>query len=102
VEQMRSEFEKRRNYVVEFIRSMPLLDCNMPEGAFYVFVDVSRTGMNGEEFVNFMIHNGVGMVPGTAFGKSAENFVRLSYAASMEEIEECMRRLRAALDTLGK
>jgi len=102
VGEMRDEFEKRRNYIVDAIRSMPLLDCNMPEGAFYVFVDVSKTGMNGEEFVNFMIHNGVGMVPGTAFGKSAEHFVRISYAASMEEIEECMRRLRKALETLEK
>lgn len=97
---MRDEFEKRRNYIVEEIRSMPLLDCNMPEGAFYVFVDVSKTGMNGEEFVNFMIRNGVGMVPGTAFGKSAEHFVRISYAASMEELKECMKRLRKALETL--
>lgn len=100
VEYMRGEFEKRRNYIVDAIRSMPALKCNMPEGAFYVFVDVSGTGMNGEEFVNFMIGHGVGMVPGTAFGKSAENFIRISYAASMEEIEECMKRLRNALETL--
>ncbi len=98
---MRGEFEKRRNYTVEAIRSIPALKCNMPEGAFYVFVDVSNTGMNGEEFVNFMIKNGVGMVPGTAFGQSAENFVRISYAASLEEIEECMKRLRTALESLN-
>ena len=101
VEEMRAEFEKRRNFLLEAIQSMPLLSCNVPEGAFYLFVDVSKTGMNGEEFVNFMIDNGVGTVPGTAFGKSAENFIRISYAASMEEIAECVDRIHRALDTLN-
>lgn len=100
VEIMRAEFDRRRNYVIKAIREMPLLSCNRPQGAFYVFVDVAKTGMNGEQFVDFMIQHGVGLVPGTAFGKSAENQVRLSYAASMEELEECMRRIRSALDTL--
>lgn len=80
---------------------MPKLRCNAPEGAFYLFVDVSETGMSGEEFVNFMIDHGVGTVPGTAFGQSAENFIRISYAASMEEITECVDRIRRALDTLS-
>lgn len=100
VQKMREEFERRRDFVVSSIKSVPLLDCNNPEGAFYVFVDVSKTGMNGEQFVDFMIEHGVGMVPGTAFGRSAENFVRISYAASMEELEECMRRIRTAIETL--
>lgn len=100
VQKMREEFERRRDFVVSSIKSIPLLDCNNPEGAFYIFVDVSKTGMNGEQFVDFMIEHGVGMVPGTAFGRSAENFVRISYAASMEELEECMRRIRTAIETL--
>lgn len=100
VQKMREEFERRRDFVVSAIKSVPLLDCNNPEGAFYVFVDVSKTGMNGEQFVDFMIEHGVGMVPGTAFGRSAENFVRISYAASIEELEECMRRIRTAIETL--
>lgn len=97
---MREEFKRRRDYIVSTINKMPMLRCNVPEGAFYVFVDVSGTGMNGERFVDFMIQHGVGMVPGTAFGKSAEYFVRLSYAASMEEIKICMERLRSALAEL--
>lgn len=101
VTQMRDEFERRRDYVVDAIRSMPELSCSIPGGAFYVFVDVSKTGMDGEKFVDFMLKHGVGMVPGTAFGKSATNFVRISYAASMEEIVESMDRIRKALKTLA-
>ena len=101
VEQMRRKFENRRNFVVRAINEMPLLRCNMPQGAFYVLFDVSRTGMNAEEFVSFMIQNGVGLVPGTAFGNSGKTLVRLSYAASMEQLRECMRRMKNALDTLS-
>lgn len=97
---MREEFNRRRDYVVNAINEMPMLRCNVPEGAFYVFMDVSGTGMNGEEFVEFMIRHGVGMVPGTAFGKSAEKFVRISYAASMDELKTCMGRMRSALEEL--
>lgn len=100
VEQMRREFEDRRNFVVQALNEMPLLRCNMPQGAFYVLFDVSKTGMNAEEFVSFMIQNGVGLVPGTAFGKSGKTLVRLSYAASMEQLQECMRRMKNALDTV--
>ena len=98
---MREEFEKRRNFVVSAINDMPYLRCNKPKGAFYVFFDVAETGMNGEEFVRFMIHHGVAMVPGTAFGESGKTQVRLSYAASMEALAESMKRMRAALETLG-
>lgn len=94
---MREAFEQRRDFVVQAINSIPGLSCPMPGGAFYVFVDVSQTGMTGEAFVDFMIQNGVGMVPGTAFGQSATHSVRISYAASMGEIEESMNRIRAAL-----
>ena len=94
---MREEFEKRRDFVVEAIGSMPMLRCNKPRGAFYVLLDVSGTGMTGEEFVSFMIAHGVAMVPGTAFGESGRYMVRLSYAASMEALKESMARMRAAL-----
>lgn len=96
---MREEFEKRRDFVVEAIGSMPMLRCNKPRGAFYVLLDVSGTGMTGEEFVSFMIAHGVAMVPGTAFGESGRYMVRLSYAASMEALKESMARMRAALVT---
>ena len=72
---MREEFEKRRDFVVEAIGSMPMLRCNKPRGAFYVLLDVSGTGMTGEEFVSFMIAHG----------------------ASMEALKESMARMRAAL-----
>jgi len=100
VKAMRDEFEKRRDYVVNEINSIPKLKCNNPDGAFYVFMDVSETGMDCEEFVNYMIANGVGMVPGTAFGESGKYLVRISYAASMEDLKECMSRLRNAVAKL--
>ena len=97
---MREEFQKRRDYVVEEISSMPMLRCNRPRGAFYVLLDVSGTGMTGEEFVRFMIAHGVAMVPGTAFGDSGNYMVRLSYAASTDALRESMKRMRGALEEL--
>lgn len=97
VEIMRTAFEKRRDYVVGEINSIPKLKCNKPQGAFYVLIDISETGMDCEEFVYFMLDHGVGVIPGTAFGENSKSFVRISYAASMEDLEECMKRMRNAM-----
>ena len=95
---MVDEFQRRRDYVVKSINAIDGLSCLTPEGAFYVFVDVSGTGLTGEEFCRLMLDGGVGVVPGTAFGKSAVDFIRISYAVSMEQLEVAMGRIKKAVD----
>ena len=101
VEEMRQAFEARRNYMVERVRNMDLVSCLKPEGAFYVMMNVS--GLFGKKydgtvidscdtFASLFLEKGlVAVVSGAAF--DAPNFVRWSYATSMENIKEGMDRL---------
>ena len=98
---MVNEFSKRRKYMVERINSMKYLSCRLPLGAFYVFVDISetfgkqcngKTINNSTDFAQILLENfKVAVVPGIAFG--ADDFIRLSYATSMENIEKGLDRI---------
>ncbi len=93
VEHMCSEYNYRRRVMVNGFREMGL-SCFEPEGAFYVFPNVSSTGFNGEEFASKLLEEEkVAVVPGSAFGESGENFIRCSYAYSIKNIEEALRRI---------
>ena len=70
------------------------ISCFEPGGAFYAFPNVSKSGLNGKQFSNIALEEkGVALVPGTSFGNSAEDFVRISYANSMENLEKAIYRL---------
>ena len=102
VETMRQAFEARRNAMVEGMNAIPGVSCIMPEGAFYVMMnlrDILGKTLHGvkvetaDDFAALFLKKGlVAVVPGTGFG--APGFVRWSYAASMENIQEGLRRLR--------
>ena len=95
---MRAIYAKRREYVCRRLREMGLTFPE-PEGAFYVFPDVSRFGLTSEEFCTRMIREGkVAAVPGSCFG--AEGHIRLSYCYSEEELEKGLDRMEAFLKTL--
>ncbi|HJB56500.1 MAG TPA: pyridoxal phosphate-dependent aminotransferase [Candidatus Flavonifractor intestinipullorum] len=105
IEEMRREFEARRNYIVERMNQIPGVSCIRPEGAFYVLMNleqlIGRT-IHGVEITNddvfadaFLKYGLVAVVPGSGFG--APNFVRWSYAASMENIKEGLDRLEKFL-----
>lgn len=92
---MRDEYNRRRRYVVNACREAGL-ECFEPLGAFYVFPDIRSTGMTSSEFCEkFLNEEKVAIVPGNAFGECGEGFVRISYAASMDNIREAMSRLKA-------
>ncbi|NLN83331.1 MAG: pyridoxal phosphate-dependent aminotransferase, partial [Firmicutes bacterium] len=105
IEAMRVEFEKRRNYMVEKVNSIPGLSCNNPGGAFYVFANITNffgktiRGIkinNGTDLCNVILEEAkVAVVPGIAF--EAEGFMRFSYANSMENIIEGLNRVEALL-----
>lgn len=101
VHQMVNEFARRREYLVERLRSLPGVKCAMPAGAFYAFPNISaafgrtigeRQITSSHDFAQLLLEEAhVALVPGSAFG--AEGFVRLSYATSMENLEKGMDRL---------
>lgn len=103
VQEMKEEYSDRREFVLEYLNQIPGFSCARPGGAFYVFPNVSRcletTGMaNSEEFARFLIQKArVSTVPGSAFG--SEGYIRLSYATSLEKLEEGLSRIKAAVST---
>lgn len=96
---MMEEFTKRRNAVVEGINEeVPGMSCIYPKGAFYAFPNIKETGMSSEEVAKYMLNEaGVALLPGTAFGSQGEGFLRLSYASSLESIEEGIERMKDAM-----
>ncbi len=106
IEAMRQEFEKRRNYMVKRMNEIPGVSCRMPEGAFYVMMNISQllgktiggASINSaDDFAMAFLDQGlVAVVPSTGFG--IDNFVRWSYATSMENIEEGLNRLEKFLN----
>jgi aspartate aminotransferase len=92
VEEMRQAFAARRQVMLERLNSIPGLMCPKPDGAFYMFPDISKTGMKSLEFCDALLESQqVAVVPGVAFG--ADECIRLSYATDMASIEKGMDRL---------
>ncbi|MEN6636033.1 MAG: aminotransferase class I/II-fold pyridoxal phosphate-dependent enzyme [Clostridiaceae bacterium] len=90
---MINEYESRRRYIIDAFNSYGL-ECNEPEGAFYVFPSIRSTGMMSEPFCDGLLAGKkVVTVPGSAFGAAGEGHIRCCYATSMEHIEEAMRRI---------
>ena len=99
-ESMRREYESRRNLICARLNRMGLTT-NVPKGTFYVFTNITSSGLTSDEFcVRLLEEHKVAIVPGTAFGDSGEGFVRISYATSMENIKEACSRIEAFLESL--
>ncbi|MEL4897257.1 pyridoxal phosphate-dependent aminotransferase [Crocosphaera sp. Alani8] len=96
---MLDAFTQRRRVILERIRAIPQLSCPTPMGAFYVFIDISKTGLNSLEFCdNLLAKQQVAAIPGRAFG--ADDCIRLSYATDLASIEEGMDRIERFINTL--
>ena len=79
------------------------LSCFEPQGAFYVFPNISEFGMTSEEFCEKRLYDyRVAIVPGTAFGKSGEGFARISYAYSVSHLDKALERMTQMLHDLRK
>ena len=90
---MLKEFDKRRMVIFNTLQELGI-PCNKPQAAFYVFPNVSSLGMDGQTFAErFLDEYGVATVPGSEFGELGKNCIRISYATSLEQCEEGMRRL---------
>jgi aspartate aminotransferase len=92
VEEMRQAFAQRRQVMYDGINSIPGLTCARPNGAFYLFPDISKTGLRSLEFCDALLESHqVAVIPGVAFG--ADNNIRLSYATDMTTIRKGVERL---------
>ena len=106
IEKMRQEFEKRRNYLVKELNNIPNVKCTLPKGAFYAIPDISYYLQNNKNNINssadlctYILKNFfVAIVPGSAFG--ANNYVRFSYANSMENIEKGLQHFAEGLKNI--
>ena len=97
VENMRAEYDIRRRFIVDRLNRLGLT-CFEPEGAFYVFPSVAVTGLSSEEFCQkLLMEKHVAVVPGSAFGKCGEGYVRISYCYSLKHITEAMNRIEEFL-----
>ena len=95
VARMRAEYRRRRDFLVAALNAAGLKTL-LPAGAFYLFTDITSTGLTSQEFaVRLLEEKSVACVPGTAFGSCGEGFVRLSYATSYEKIQEAAARIAA-------
>lgn len=98
VKAMYDEYAARRVMIYEGLKEIGL-HCFEPKGAFYIFPDISITGMSDEEFCEELLkEEKIGVVPGSCFGVQGKNHIRISYAASRENIKEALKRIGAFVE----
>jgi len=101
VQSMRSEYDERRRYLLAGLRDIGL-DCFEPRGAFYMFPCIKKTGLSSAGFCEqFLLKEKVAVIPGSAFGIGGEGFVRICYAASMENISLALEKMDNFIKELG-
>jgi aspartate aminotransferase len=102
VEAMVEEFRARRDLIVDGLNAIPGIRCLRPTGAFYVFPEISGTGLTGAELADRLLNEaGVSVLAGTAFGEVGVDHIRLSYANSRQNLEEALRRMRTVIEPLA-
>lgn len=95
---MRKSYKQRRNFIVKSFNEMGLT-CHMPGGAFYAFPSIRSTGMTSEQFAEeLLLEERVAVVPGSVFGESGNGYIRCSYATSMEQLMEAVKRIKRFVD----
>jgi aspartate aminotransferase len=95
VTSMVAEFRRRRDAICRGLNEIPGFRCPVPGGAFYAFPNVAQTGIDSRELADLLLYEaGVSCLDGRCFGQYGEGYLRFSYANSLENIEEALRRIR--------
>ncbi|APH03882.1 aminotransferase [Bacillus weihaiensis] len=95
---MKKSYRQRRNLFVNALNEMGLT-CHVPGGAFYVFPSIKATNLTSEEFAEqLLIEEKVAVVPGNVFGDSGEGYIRCSYASSLEQLQEALKRMQRFIE----
>jgi len=101
VEKMVAEFKRRREVIVEGLNKINGVTCKKPHGAFYVFPNITGTGMDCRKLGDYLLNEaGVAVLPGTSFGQYGEGYLRISFANSVENIKKALERIDEALKKL--
>ena len=101
IPRMVDEFRKRRDLIVDGLNKIPGISCLLPKGAFYVFPNVKKLGVDSSQLANYLLEEaGVATLSGTDFGSYGEGYLRLSYATSIENIEKALERIKTAVAKL--
>lgn len=101
VEHMRATFARRRERVVTGLNALPGVTCRTPSGAFYAFPNITGTGLSSLELAGRLLNEAhVALIAGDSFGANGAGFLRLSYAASQDEIEAALKRVKLFLEKL--
>ena len=99
---MYDEYLKRRELIVNGLNSIDKISCIMPGGAFYVFLNIKKTGMTSKQFCEFILEDAnVAMLPGTSFGQFGEGFVRICYTANQTQINDAIKRMKKSISKLN-
>jgi aspartate/methionine/tyrosine aminotransferase len=95
IKRMVDEYRLRRDAVVDGLRAIPDVSCHRPGGAFYVFPNITATGIDQKLLADALLAEaGVAVLPGTAFGSMGKGYIRLSYAQSVPVLEQGLGRIR--------
>jgi aspartate aminotransferase len=99
VDIMTREFQRRRDVIIAGLNAIPGFCCQKPQGAFYAFPNITDTGVSSTDLANLILdEGGVALLPGNAFGRFGEGYLRLSYANSIENIEKGLANIVRALE----
>lgn len=100
VEEMVKSYRRRRNFIVQSFNEIGLT-CHVPGGAFYAFPSIESTGLSSQDFAEQLLRKeGVAVVPGDVFGESGEGHIRCSYATSLQQLQEAVKRMKRFIDSL--
>ena len=103
VKEMFTAYNERRDVLAKGLNEIQGLSCYAPEGTFYTFVNIKETGMTSEELSMYLLEEcKVVTVPGTAFGRQGEGYIRLSFATSLEDIKEGIKRIKKGIEKIKK
>ncbi|MGD0159303.1 MAG: pyridoxal phosphate-dependent aminotransferase [Candidatus Bathyarchaeia archaeon] len=98
---MVKEFDKRRHFIVDGLNSIDGFSCQLPKGAFFVFPNITEFGLDSAKMTQFLIEEAkVAVYPGIAYGNLGEGHIRLTYAASIKDIETALQRIEVSVKKL--
>lgn len=101
VDKMVAEFQKRRDFIVDGLNKIKGFSCKKPLGAFYVFPNITKTGMESKKLADYLLNEaGVAALSGTAFGEYGQGYLRFSYANSIENIAKALEKIHASVQKL--
>ena len=102
VDRVVTEYQKRRDVIVDGLNAIPGISCQKPQGAFYVFPNIQSFEKSSVDLANYLLDEaGVALLPGTSFGSGGEGYLRLSYANSVENIQKALGQMETALSRLN-